>query len=401
MAGKSKPSFITEDHNPVVGIISAYTPETELTEQDYHAEFLNLLESADVEIAATLSVRLRSIDPGFFFTKGKRQEIVQFCQEKELDHIIVSHTLSPIQQRNLENICGCRVFDRTELIISIFRKSAHSAEGQIQTEMAYLSLLKTRIAGRGREMAQQEGFIGTRGPGETGKEKLARYYKEKMRQAEREIVQLAHVRTTQRKQRLKRGTPLVSLVGYTNAGKSSIAHLLTNSDVQGENKLFATLDTTVRQLYINDKQSALLSDTVGFISQLPPQLVNAFRSTLEELQYAQLILHVVDAANTAWREHVLIVNKTLDELEVQAPRSLVFNKIDRLSEEQLATLHAEVASLFGTADIVFVSAFNKNDAGVIKEYVAAHPAIAAILNAPHRTQGWSYTEEDLEENSEE
>ena len=319
-------------------VIGVFTPGLQHEATHYFEEFSRLVETANIEPTQTLYIKLRSIDNAYFFTKGKLQEVAEYCTKNKIEQVLISNLLSPLQERNLEDILGCKVYGRAELILNIFQKAAHSAEGKIQVEMAILAHLKTRLAGRGQDMAQQEGYVGARGPGESGKESLRRYYEEKIRQAKKRLVTLAKSREVQRKQRLRRGADLVCLVGYTNSGKSSILNLVTKSEVLAEDKLFATLDTTTRELFLGHDKKVLLSDTVGFISQLPHNLIEAFKSTLDELRYARLLVHVIDASNPAWHEQVAVVRKTLADLEIKAPVVNVFNKIDCLEEEELESL---------------------------------------------------------------
>lgn len=336
-----KKTYETADREPRTLIIGVHTPTLRQDPSYYFDEFMQLVKTAQITPEKTLHVKLRSIDQAMFFTKGKLHDIIEFCTKHKIEAVVVSSLLSAMQERNLEDILGCKVFDRAELIIEIFNRAATSAEGKIQVEMAYLEHLKSRLAGRGKEMAQQEGFVGARGPGESMKEELRRYYEEKMRQARKRLAQVAKTREVQRKQRLRRGVPLVCLVGYTNAGKSSILNTLTKSDVLAEDKLFATLDTTTRELFIGHDKKVLIADTVGFISQLPPRLVEAFKSTLDELTYASHLLHVIDASNKAWRDQIAVVNETLKDLKVTAPVIHVFNKVDLLDDDERASLAQE------------------------------------------------------------
>jgi GTP-binding protein HflX len=215
-------------------------------------------------------------------------------------------------------------------------------------------------------MAQQEGYVGARGPGESGKESLRRYYEEKIRQAKKRLATLAKSREVQRKQRLRRGIDLICLVGYTNAGKSTLLNLLTKSDVLAEDKLFATLDTTTRELFLPPDKKVLLSDTVGFISQLPHNLIEAFKSTLDELRYARLLVHVIDCSHPAWQEQVEVVQKTLKDLDIKAPMINVFNKVDRLDEEERAALD-EVVPHYQPA--VLTHAQDKDGAEALLSYL--------------------------------
>lgn len=342
MGKKTKKRIVdTHEREPRTLVIGVHTPSLTQDPSYYFDEFLSLVRTAGITPAQKLFLKLRSIDNAVFFTKGKLHEIIEFCETHKIEEVIISALLSPMQERNLEDVLGCKVYDRSEMIIEIFHRSAQSAEGKIQVEMAYLEHLKTRLTGRGKEMAQQEGFVGARGPGETAKEVLKRYYVEKLRQAKKRLDHVARTREVQRKQRLRQGLPLVCLVGYTNAGKSSLLNVLTKSDILAEDKLFATLDTTTRELFIDHDRKILISDTVGFISQLPPKLIAAFKSTLDELQYAKLLLHVIDISNPAWPHQVATVNETLEELGVKAPVLYVANKVDLLDEEA----HSEVSEL--------------------------------------------------------
>lgn len=333
MAHHKKEALLKTDQRPNTLIVGVSTPDLKQDATYYFEEFSRLVETANIQPTHTLYIKLRTIDNANFLTKGKLEELHEFCQKNEIDQIVLSALLTPLQERNLEDALGRPVFSRSELILDIFHQAAHSAEGRIQVEMAYLEHLKTRMATRGKEMAQQAGFVGSRGPGETEKEVLKRYYNEKIRQAKKRLDTLAKSRETQRKQRLKSGVELVCLVGYTNAGKSSLLNVLTKSHVLAEDKLFATLDTTTRELFLSPERKVLLSDTVGFISQLPHDLIEAFKSTLDELRYARLLLHVIDASNPAWQDQVMVVNETLADLGIKSPILHVFNKIDRLDEE--------------------------------------------------------------------
>ncbi|MBD3272946.1 GTPase HflX [Candidatus Dependentiae bacterium] len=301
----------------------------------YFEEFLNLIKTLGLKYEDKITIKLRSLDKANFFTKGKLQELKKYCDDNEIEEVVLSEILTPLQERNLEEILDCTVWDREKLILEIFRNAAHSAEGKIQVEMAEIEFLKTRLAGKGVELAQQEGIVGSKGPGETSKEVLKRHLAEKYRRAKKRLVSLKKSREIQRKKRLESNIPLICLVGYTNAGKSSLLNLLTKSHVEVENKLFATLDTTTRELFIDHQKIGLISDTVGFISQLPHHLVEAFKSTLDELQYANLLLHVVDISNPIWEDQIKIVNETLEELDVHKNILFVFNKTDKLNDQEL------------------------------------------------------------------
>jgi GTPase len=317
---------------PKTLIICVQTPYNAIKDLDaYYQEFINLVQTDGIVYDQALLIKLRLVDPGYFFSRGKLEEIIEICKEHHIEEVIISEPLSPQQERNLSESLQCKVFDRTQLILEIFDKGAHSAEGKIQVELAMLQHRKSRLSGRGVHMSQQGGRIGTRGPGETAKEKETQHIERRMTKIKRDLAGLAQHRQIQRKQRLTSALPLICLIGYTNAGKSTILNTLTKSDVLAENKLFATLDTTTRELYIDSKKAGLLSDTVGFIQQLPHNLIEAFKSTLTELQYAHLLLQVVDISDANWQGHIQVVQEILKELDVDKPMLYVFNKYDRVA----------------------------------------------------------------------
>ena len=316
-------------------IVGVYTPYNKIKSmQHYFDEFSSLVKTLGLEYAESYFTKLRNVDKNNFLTKGKLQELVEFSEKHEIDEILFSELLSPLQERNLQDALDCQVFDREKLILEIFKKAAHTSEGKIQVEMAELKFQRTRILGKGKEYAQQAGYIGTRGPGETISEEIRRHFAEKMRQARKKLVTLQKSRAVQRKQRLKRGIPQFCIIGYTNAGKSSLLNQLTKSDILAEDKLFATLDITTRELFLDKGKKVLISDTVGFISQLPHSLIESFKSTLDELQHASLLLHVIDISNPAWEDQISVVHKTLEEININKPMLYIFNKIDVISEEK-------------------------------------------------------------------
>jgi GTP-binding protein HflX len=339
--------------------------------QDIHAyydEFVSLAQTLGVTEYETIWIKLRSIDNKYFFTQGKLDEVRAALEKSQATEIIISEQLSGQQERNLQDFLDCRVFDRTRLILSIFEKAAISGEGKLQVEIAQLELLKTRLAGHGIHLEQQAGSIGVKGPGETLKEETTRHLERLMLTAQRKIKQLEKTRDTQRKRRLDQQMHQICLIGYTNAGKSTILNMLTNSDVLAEDKLFATLDTTTRQLYINHKKCGLISDTVGFIQNLPHQLIKAFQSTLSELKYANLLLHVVDISNPNWKSHMNVVFATLHELEIQKEMLVVFNKSDLVEPEEL---QARLASFDMPLPYVVVNGLSKEGLEKLTHFIAA------------------------------
>ncbi len=321
---------ITHPKTLLVGVAAPYNQTKNM--QSYFDEFKKLVSSNAITYDELYLTRIRTIDPAYFLTKGKLQEVIDLCRNLEIEEVIFSEPLTPQQERNLTELLGAHVFDRTQLILEIFEKGAQSAEGKLQVELALLHHLKSRLAGRGIHMSQQAGRIGSRGPGETAKEQDKQNIDRRITILKKRLVQLEKTRETQRKRRLDTRIPQVCLIGYTNAGKSTIINRLTKSDVLAEDKLFATLDTTTRELIVNGKKKAVISDTVGFIQQLPHRLIEAFKSTLQELEYAHLLLHVIDYSDPNWEYQIRIVMEVLKELEIDKPMLYVFNKCDRLED---------------------------------------------------------------------
>jgi GTP-binding protein HflX len=314
------------------------------------AEFRELALSAGAEIAGEFVQRRDRPDPATLIGKGKLQEIAGAAASSGADVVLVDHELSPSQQRNIENEVGVRVIDRTQLILDIFARHARSREGQLQVELAQLEYLLPRLAGRGIEMSQLGGGIGTRGPGETQLETDRRKIYRRIRHIKGQVEEVRRVRSQQRQRRESVPLPTVALVGYTNAGKSTLFNALTKAGVMESPRMFATLDPTIRGITLPSKRKVLLSDTVGFIRNLPTTLVTAFRATLEEVQRAALLLHVSDATSPAVREQQKQVENVLKELESQSTRQIkVMNKLDLLPQ-------AQRASLANSPDEVYISA---------------------------------------------
>jgi len=314
----------------VVGVNAPYNKTQHIG--SYYEEFLNLVKTYNIPYEEALFIKLRSIDPAYFLTKGKLQELKKDCQKHTIEQVIFSDPLTTQQARNLTDFLECAVFDRTELILEIFEKSAISKEGQTQVAIAKLQHKKSRLAGKGIHLAQQAGAIGVRGgPGETAKEKELRHISQLILKYKKELKKILSAQNTQRKNRIKNNIPQLCLIGYTNAGKSTLLNALTKSQVLVDNKLFATLDTTTRELYVNGKKKGVLSDTVGFIQQLPHHLIEAFKSTLSELQYADLLLHVIDFSALNWQAHITVVNNILKDLKIDKEILYVFNKSDKIN----------------------------------------------------------------------
>ena len=297
-------------------------------------EELHLLAgSAGAEVCATVRGNRQRPDAATFIGKGKAEEVRDAVLHEQADIVLVNHDLSPAQERNLEKVVSCRVLDRTGLILDIFAQRARSHEGKLQVELAQLDHLATRLVRGWTHLERQKGGIGLRGPGETQLETDRRLIRERVKNLNRRLEKVGAQRLSRRKARNKIPIPTVSLVGYTNAGKSSLFNRLTGADVYAADQLFATLDPTMRRLHLAGHASIILADTVGFIRHLPHKLVEAFKSTLEEVAEADLLLHVVDGANPERREQMLEVDGVLAEIHAESiPQIIVYNKIDLTGE---------------------------------------------------------------------
>ena len=303
------------------------------------AEFRELVTSAGAAIAGEFVQHRDRPDPATLIGRGKLQEIAGAVASVSADLVLIDHELSPSQQRNIEKAVNARVIDRTQLILDIFARHARSREGQLQVELAQLDYMLPRLTGKGIEMSQLGGGIGTRGPGETQLETDRRKIYRRIRHVRQQLEDVKRIRGQQRQRREAVPLPTVALVGYTNAGKSTLFNVLTGAGVLESAKMFATLDPTVRGITLPSKRKVLLSDTVGFIRNLPTTLVSAFRATLEEVQRAALLLHVADVTSTSAHEQQRQVESVLKELDVaDRPRIRVMNKIDLMAEPQRQAL---------------------------------------------------------------
>jgi len=297
-------------------------------------ELAMLLDTAGGEAVLKVVQNLDRFDPQTYIGKGKAEEVKNCVDMYEATGIICDDELSPVQIRNLTDILGCKVIDRTILILDIFAAHASTNEGKIQVEMAQLKYRFSHLQGLGKSLSRQGGGIGTRGPGETKLETDRRRLQKRISALSHQISDMKRVRETMRKKRDNEGIPVLAIVGYTNAGKSTLLNRLTGASVLAEDKLFATLDPTTRYCRLPQGQHILFTDTVGFIHKLPHNLVDAFKSTLEEAGYADILLHVVDGADPEFELHMKTVYETLDELDIRGKKVItVFNKSDKYEQD--------------------------------------------------------------------
>jgi GTP-binding protein HflX len=328
------------------GSISKVPTIPEFSAQESLDELRSLATSAGAEIAGEFLQHRDRPDPATLIGKGKLEEISAAAASVSADLLLFDHDLTASQQRNIEKVVHTRVIDRTQLILDIFAKHARTREGQLQVELAQLDYMLPRLGGRGVEMSQLGGGIGTRGPGETQLETDRRKIYRRIRHVKEQIENVRRVRAQQRQRREAVPVATVALVGYTNAGKSTLFNVLTQAAVLESPRMFATLDPTIRAVMLPSKRKVLLSDTVGFIRNLPHTLVSAFRATLEEVQRAALVIHVSDASSPLSVEQDAQVDRVLKELEVgDKPRLLVMNKIDLLSPTQRESLRDDDVSV--------------------------------------------------------
>jgi len=294
-------------------------------------ELRELANSAGAEVVDTVTQKLQKPTAPYYIGRGKAESIKESCQDQQVTSVIFDDELSPAQGRNLENLIARKVLDRTQLILDIFAQRARSREGRLQIELAQLQYLLPRLTRMWHHLSRQTGGIGTRGPGETQLEVDRRRVQERIARLERELEAVRKTRAIQRESRKRHQWPVAAVVGYTNAGKSTLLNLLTGADVVTENKLFATLDPTTRSLVLPNKQRVLLTDTVGFLRKLPHTLIESFKATLEEVSEADLLIHIVDLSHQRVDEQMEAVDGVIKELDAYGKQTLiVFNKIDNL-----------------------------------------------------------------------
>ena len=299
------------------------------------AEAKELIRATGGELVETVTCQKDRPSPALYIGSGKAEEIADLIETLEADLLVVNHPLTPTQERNLEKACQCRVIDRVGLILDIFAQRARTQEGKLQVELAQLTHLSSRLVRGYAHLQSQKGGIGMKGPGETQLETDRRLIGNKITRLKRELQLVKKQRQTQRKSRYRNGTPTFALVGYTNAGKSSVFNRLTKAEVLAKDQLFATLDTTARRLYLAPEVNVVITDTVGFVRDLPHELVEAFAATLEETAEADVLLHVVDRSHPEWSRQIDDVNVVLSQIGADAiPCLLVLNKIDLLDEAE-------------------------------------------------------------------
>lgn len=342
------------------------------SQQDHEIlqEIQLLAESAGAVVIDTVTAFRRSPDPATFIGKGKLEEIKKRVELEHIELVLLNHSVSPIQERNLERILQVRVLDRTGLILDIFAQRASSHEGKLQVELAQLQHLATRLVRGWTHLERQKGGIGLRGPGETQLETDRRLIGHRIKTLNKRLQTVSAQRELRRKSRAKVPVPTVSLVGYTNAGKSSLFNRMTDAEVYIQDQLFATLDTTMRRIELEEFGAAILSDTVGFIRDLPHSLIEAFHSTLEEVSNAQLLLHVVDVSSSYKEECVSEVNKVLAEIDARSiPTIMIYNKIDLLNGQAKSKRNSN-----GMIDRVWLSAHSGAGVDLLLQAIGEHLA---------------------------
>lgn len=315
-----------------------FTDEQQADERTLE-ELRQLAQTAGAQVVAVMLQRRAAPDARTLIGEGKAEELRALAEQNEATLLLFDNELSPSQMRHLEEGTGCTVLDRSALILDIFAQRAHTGEGKLQVALAQYQYILPRLSGLGKSMSRLGGGIGTRGPGESKLESDRRHIRRRIDKLRDELEQVRQVRAVQRRRRQKTELPLVAIVGYTNAGKSTLLNTLTDAGIEANDRLFDTLDPTTRKKRISDTQEILLSDTVGFIKKLPHHLISAFQATLEELVYADLLLHVVDASDEQWREQASTVERVIAQLGARdIPRLMVYNKVDKLDAASVSAL---------------------------------------------------------------
>jgi len=367
-------------------------------------EFESLVISAGIKPVQIITGNRKSPQAKYFVGEGKAEEIAAAVKDSNADVVLFDHTLSPAQERNLERLCQCRVINRTGLILDIFAQRARTHEGKLQVELAQLRHISTRLVRGWTHLERQKGGIGLRGPGETQLETDRRLIRGKIRQILSRLAKVENQREQGRQARSKAGIPTISLVGYTNAGKSSLFNQMTKSEVYAADQLFATLDPTLRRIDIDDLGVTVLADTVGFIRHLPHDLVAAFKATLQETREASLLLHVVDAADNRMEENIRAVESVLEEIEAnEIPALLVMNKIDMLNgftpridrDENNVPIRVLLSAQTGEGIPLLLQALTERLSGEIAHYELRLPPEAGRLRSRfYQLQAIEYEEMD-------
>ena len=328
--------FVPTEKAVLVGLNADVFKKEETATQETLLELEALVETAGGVAVARVLQNRHAPDAHSFIGEGKAQEVKELVQNLGATMAIFDNELSPGQIRALEELLEVTVLDRSALILDFFAQRAKTKEGRLQVELAQYQYLLPRLSGMGKSLSRQGGGIGTRGPGETKLESDRRHIRERIARLEQELEQVRQVRAVQRERRMKNSVPEAAIVGYTNAGKSTLLNQLTGAGISAQNRLFDTLDTTSRLLTVSDNLDVILSDTVGFIAKLPHHLVDAFRSTLEELEYADVLIHVIDAADPKREDHIQVVEKLISQLaKPGTPVIHCYNKADLVSKEDI------------------------------------------------------------------
>ena len=344
------------------------------TVDDSLEELKQLADTAGATVIKKFIQKRPKPDPAFFIGRGKVQELALYAQQENIDLCIFDDELSPAQQRNIESVMGIRILDRTALILDIFAQRARTNEGKLQVELAQLQYTLPRIMGKGLMLSRLGGGIGTRGPGETKLEVDRRRIRDRIAFIKEQIEKVKAVRSLHRSKRKKNNVFEVSLVGYTNAGKSTLLNTLTNSDIYAKDQLFATLDPTTRQLTLPNKQEIIITDTVGFIQRLPHQLIAAFRSTLEVVTEADLLVHVIDVSHELYKEQAAAVHEVLKEIGAETkPVITVYNKIDKLPPDNKLADRLALEE-----DTVCISAAKKLNLESLQQMIESHLKSKAV-----------------------
>lgn len=345
-------------------------------------EFKNLVSSAGIEVVKLITVKLRQITPALYIGKGKAEELALIAQEEKVDVVIFNNNLSFTQQRNLEEALTIKTIDRTQLILDIFAKHAHTQEGFLQVELAQLEYLLPRLKGKGIMLSRLGGGIGTRGPGEKKLEIDRRRITDRITRLKNDLAEVSRHRDVTRKKREKEKALVCSLVGYTSAGKTTLFNALTESNEKISKMLFTTLDPVSRTFYVHENAKVILADTVGFIYKLPLNLIEAFKATLEELKFANVLLHVIDASSPDLMRLMESVNSVLKELDIDKKTILmVFNKIDKLAEGEIEMLRNKYSGA------IFISALKGINLTALKKSVyelVFSDLVEAVIRLPFK-----------------